>query len=368
MLTPKNALKYSFPALFLALALVSCSEDGEPVAPAERSFLQGTEDDPQIGLVVNSTGRALTLFQLGSPDESRQVPLGASSSVTPVEVSVRGSRVVAPLGNAASVALIDPANLRVDRFFLFPEGNATGSAFVDDETVVVANQTDDDVGRFRIDQDGDRISERVSVTRRPTSITLHDGRAFVVSSNLDENFQPIDDGVVTAIDPDAMEVEGTVSTGGTNPQFGAFGPDGMLYVVNTGDFMSPGSLAIIDPETLERIETVGGMGVGPGKIWIGENGLAYISGFFFGTLVWDTGAREFVRGPDDPVCAPLEDGSCRGAFDAEVDASGRMYQVFFGSAEQDLAPRVFVYEGESYELTDSVDVGTGPAGIDIHTF
>ncbi len=368
LLNPTTIVHRAVPILLLVVTLASCSDDGEPLAPTERPFLQGTEDDPQIGLVVNSTGRALTLFQLGAPEESRQVPLGASSSVTPVGLSVRGSRVVVPLGNAASVALIDPANVRVDRFFLFPGGNATGSAFVDDQTVLVANQADDYVGRFRIDQSGDQIGDSVSVAATPTSITLHDGRAFVVSSNLDEDFQPLGDGVVTALDPETMQVEGTVPTGGTNPQFGAFGPDGMLYVVNTADFASPGSLAIIDPETMERVDVIDGMGVGPGQIWIGEDGRAYISGFFFGTLVWDTESREFIRGPDNPVCAPLEDGSCRGAFDAEVDDSGRLYQVFFGSARQGLEPWVFVYQAGSYELTDSVAVGTGPAAIDIHTF
>lgn len=368
MPNPTTLLRRALLTLLLVLSLASCSDDGEPLAPTERPFLQGTEADPQIGLVVNSTGRALTLFQLGAPEESRQVPLGASSSVTPVGLSVRGSRIAVPLGNAASVALIDPENLRVDRFFLFPEGNATGSAFVDDETVLVANQTGDYVGRFRVGQAGDQIGDSVPVTPHPTSIVMHDGRAFVVSSNLDEEFAPAGDGVVTALDPEAMEVDATVATGGTNPQSGAVGPDGLLYVVNTGDFMSQGSLAIIDPETMERVDVVDGMGVGPGEIWIGADGRAYISGFFFGTLVWDTGSREFIRGPDDPVCAPLEDGSCRGAFDAEVDDSGKLHQVFFGSSSQGLDPWVFVYEGDSYQLADSVAVGAGPAAIDIHAF
>jgi hypothetical protein len=76
--------------LFLVLPLVSCSDDGEPLAPGERPFLQSTEDNPPIGLVENSTGRALTLFQPGAPDERRQVPLEASSSVTPVGLPVHG--------------------------------------------------------------------------------------------------------------------------------------------------------------------------------------------------------------------------------------------------------------------------------------
>lgn len=367
--TMKLALRAALTILLVGFGAAACSDDtAEPLAPEERPFLAGTDDDPQIGLVVNSTGQALTLFQLGAPTESRQVALGASSSVTPVGLSVRGDRVVVPLGNAGSVALIDPESLRAERFFLFPSGNATGSAFVDDRTVLAANQTEDYVGRFRVDQEGDAVDETVSVAPHPTSITVRDGRAFVLSSNLDEDFQPAGDGVITVLDPASLEVRGTVSTGGTNPQDAAFGPDGLLYVVNTGDYASPGTLAVIDPDALERIDLVDGMGTGPGSIWIDADGTAYISGFFFGTLVWDTGSRAFVRGPENPVCAPLDDGGCRGAFDAELGEGGRLYQVFFGSASQDLAPWVFVYEGEGYELTDSVSVGAGPSSIDIHTF
>lgn len=357
--------------LFSALAaLGACDDGGEPLTPEERPFLSGTEDDPQIGLVVNSTGRALTLFQLGDPDETRTVELGASAQVTPVGLSLAEEQAAVPLGNAASVALIDLRTLGADdiRYFRFPEGNATGSAFVDAGTVVVGNLVDDYVGRFTLDQESDEITDTVSVTPAPSAILERDGRVFVISANLDEQFQPADTSRVTELDPATMTPVDSVSTGGENAQDAAFGPNGLLYVVNTGNFVDPGSIAVIDPETLERMDVVEDIGVGPGSIWIDDDGLAYISGTFFGTLVWDTDGGDFVRGPDDPVCAPLEDGECRGAFDAETDASGRLHQAFFGSTAEGLSPRVFVYEAGTFELTDSIAAGTGPTSIDIQTF
>lgn len=351
----------------LSLVLVFGGCDDGPSEPAGPTpFLEGTSDDPRIGLVVSSLGRSLEMFQLGDPAQRRQVPLGASSSVTPVSMAVRGSRVAVPLGNAASVALIDAGSATVERFFLFPGGNATGAAWVDDRTLLITNLLDDYVGRVTVDQPADAIGDSVEVAPAPTLVRLRSGRAFVVSGNLGDDFMPLGEGVVTALDPASLEVLGTVATGGVNPSAAAFGPDGLLYVLNTGDFVASSSLAIIDPESLEVLDLVDGMGVGAGGFAVDGEGLAYVSGFFFGTLVWDTRTRSFVRGPDDPVCAPLPEGGCRGAFDAAPDGRGGIVQSFFGSESH--PPRVFLYEAPGWELVDSISVEPGPADVEVEIF
>lgn len=347
------------------LATWACS--GELPTEAVRNFLDGTAENPQIGLVVNSLERSITLFQLGDFGETRQIPLGESSQITPVSQSIRGRRAAVPLGNAASVALVSLAELRIERYFVFPSGNATGSVFVDDNTVLVANLVDDVVGLIDVAQADDAIERTLPVAPAPAVIVATGGRAFVVSSNLDENFAPIGNGIVTVIDLARFEIAGSVEMGGTNSQSAAVGPDGLLYVLNTGDFVSPGSITIVDPTSLAVVDEIPDVGAGPGTIFIGPEGRVYVSGFFLGTVVFDTSTRQFVRGPDDPVCVRV-DGGCLGVFDAETDASNNLYQVFFGSPSQDLAPFVYVFAAGTFELADSVAVGMGASSLDIRSF
>jgi len=339
------------------------------VAVEELEFLDGTVSDPQIGLVVASLGNALRLFQVGSPEETRDVPLGASSTVTATSLSVRGERAVVPLGNAASVASIDLRSQQIEGFYLFPEGNVSGSDFVDDETVLVANQETDMVGKFPVGTGGGTIAETVTVAPFPNDvITYSASRVLVVSSNLDDFYAPAGEGVVTAINPIDMTITGTVNTGGTNPQFGALGPNGLLYVANTGNYVDPSTLAVIDPETMTRVDLIEGFGPGSGDVHVDGAGLVYVSGFFFGTLVWDSTSRAFVRGVADPICAPLDGGGCRGAFSSYTGADGTLYQAFFGSSFQDLPPWIFEYDAGTFELTDSIAPGLGPMAIEIHSF
>jgi hypothetical protein len=351
----------------LLVAAASCGSDvtGPAVAPG---FLGGTAANHEIGLVVNSTGKSLTMYQLGSPTTQKQIALGTSSTVTPVGFSVRARFAAVPLGNAASVAFINLETASITRFFTFASGNTTGSAFFDDTTVFAANTALNKVGRFTANQASDVISSLASVGVQPTAIAVTATRVLVTSSNLDANYTPIGNGIVTAIDPKTMAVLGTASTGGVNSTDAAVGPDGLLYVVNTGDYVSQGSMTIVDPATMQVVTTVPNMGVGPGAISIDANGLAYVSGFFSGTLVWNTKTRAFVRDTANPVCAKLPDGSCRGAFAAAANANGDIHQLFFGSASKGLAPYVFVFKSGGYALSDSIAVGAGPAAIAIRTF
>ena len=359
-----NLARRTLAVLAGALLLGACGED-DPFKP-ELGFIAGTRDDQQIGVVLHSTSRSLTLFQLGNPAERREVALGSSAAITPVGFSVGGKRAAVPLGNAASVAIVDLEAQRIERFFVLPGGNATGSVWTDERSGLVGNTTADYVGRFSLDQAGDTVRQRATVAPAPTEIVLAGDRALVVSGNLDDNYSPLGNGVVTALDPRTLAVLGTVSTGGRNPGSAALGPDGLLYVLNTEDYVKQASVTIVDPRTLQVVATVPGFGVGPGKITVDRAGLAYVSGFFLGTVVWSTRTRQFVRGPDNPVCARIGSGECRGAFDARSAADGSLYQVFFGS--QAHAPQVFVYRPESFQLSDSVSVGPGPSSIDIRRF
>lgn len=361
-----KSVRTPFVVAALATVAIACGSDSitSSIAPG---FLGGTSTNHEIGIVVNSTGKAVTLFQLGSPTTTKQIALGTSSTVTPTGVSVQKRLAAVPLGNAASVALIDLETQTVKRYYTFASGNTTGSAWSDDTTLFVANTTTGVVGRVTVGQTGDAITVTVKVAAQPTAIAFAGGRILVTSANLDENYTPIGNGIVTAIDPKTMAVVGTATTGGTNSTDAAVGPDGNLYVINTTDYVSSGSVTIINPATMAVVSTVTGFGAGPGAIAIDANGLAYVSGFYFGTLIWDTKAKTFVRGLTNPVCAKVGT-SCRGAFATTTNAAGDIYQLFFGSASQNQPPYVFVFKGSAYTLSDSIAAGAGPAAINIRSY
>src|SRR5262249_21360770 len=156
----------------------------------------GVADNHQIGVMVNSLGRSVRLFQLGKPSETRDIALGTSSAITPTGMSIDGQLLVVPLGNAASIAMIDLSTQAISKIRTFPRGNATGSAITSSGWILVANSTTNVVGRFNVAQAAGPISDTVRVAPAPAAIVASGTRVFVVSSNLDENFSPIGEGIV----------------------------------------------------------------------------------------------------------------------------------------------------------------------------
>lgn len=352
----------------LAIAATACGDDSITDPTPAPGFLGGVAGNREIGVVVNSIGKSITMFQLGAPTATVSIPLGTSSTITPTGLSLRGRRAAVPLGNAASVAIVNLETATVQKFFIFASGNTTGSAWINDTTVFAANAATNKVGRFYTTQTATEITALADVALAPTAIEYVGGKVFVVSGNFTD-FPPTAQGVVTVINPATMAVIGSIQTGGPNSSDAAVGPDGLLYVLNTGDYSAQGSIAIINPATL-AVEVIQSTGVGQGSISIDANGLAYLSSFSGATTVWNTRTRTFVRGASNPLCAKLAStGACRGApYAAASPQSGKVYQTFFGSAAQGLAPYVFVYSPSTFALTDSIAVGSSPISIAIRTF
>jgi hypothetical protein len=358
-------------AVTLASLVVVAACSDTPSAPPVRGFLDGTGANPDIAVFVNGSANTLLLLQLGAPDVRQELALGAGPSITPVGFAVRGKMALVPLGNAAAVELVNLETNAKERTFTFATGNATGVAWVNDTTAIVANQLDDYVGRISIHQAGTAITDTVMVTPFPTDVQAHNGLAYVVSSNLDENYAEIGDGAVTVIDPATMTVLDSLTTGGRDPQFGAFGPDGRFYVVNTGEYFpadAQGSLAVYAAGVNAGPTVIDGFGNAPGPITIDAAGRAVISSFSYGSIVYNTVSGEFIRGPDAPLCALTPSSGCRAASDAAFASDGRIYQTYFGSAAQSSPAEIFIYDATTYALVDSIGVPLLPSGIQVVDF
>lgn len=353
-----------FTAIGAALILSACADE----EVVDRPFLEGTSTDPGIAIAVGSLGTTLHMVQTGNPDERREIPLGTSSTITAVGHSVRGRRAAVPLGNAASVALINLETETIERYFTFPSGNATGSAWVTDRVVVACNQLDDVCGRFTVDQASDEMTLSEPLTPFPTAVvTSETGRVFVISSNLDDNYVPAGPGVVTELNGSTLAVVRTFTVG-TNPQYGAIAPNGRLYVVNSGDFgAANGSLSVINLGTNEVEPEVPGFGDFPGPIDIDDENRVVVSSFSYGSAVWNANFGNFVRSPANPVCAP-DTGGCRTASSAAFAPNFKLYQSFFGSAAGGQPAYYFVYNGTTLALEDSIPVPVGPSGLQVLDF
>ena len=367
-------LRHGAALIALASGIAACASDTSGTGPATpRPFLSGTTADPGIALSVSSSRNALLMVQTGAPANRVELPLGASSTVTPVDLSVRGTKAIIPLGNAASVALVDLTNARIERFFTFPGGNATGSAWLDDSTAIVCNQSDNYCGRIRTGRTANAIPDTVKVAEFPSSVLVVAGRVFVVSSYLDANYAQIANGIVTELSATTNRVVRTFTVG-PNPQYAAASADGTkLYVTNSGDYgANNGSLSVINLTTNTAELPIAGFGDFPGPISIDAKGRAFVSSFSFGTIVWDINTRAFLRGPANAVCAKYATGAaasvCRGASDAMVAPNGNLYQSFFGSSSQSLPSYLFVYDGTTLALKDSVAMPLGTNNIHVQSF
>ena len=353
-------------------SLAACS-GGDTGPAAERAFLSGTTADPGIALTVSSSRNALLMLQTGAPTTRIEIPLGASSTVTPVDFAVRGTKASIPLGNAASVALVDLSTQRIERYFTFASGNATGSVWADDSTIIACNQSKNYCGRIRTGRTANAITDTVRVAAFPTDVEVVAGRVFVISSNLDANYQQIGNGIVTELNPATNTVVRTFTVG-PNPQYAARSADGTrLLVTNSGDYGSNnGSLSIINLAANTVEAPISGFGDFPGPIAIDALGRVFVSSFSFGTIVWDSNTRTFLRGLSNPVCVKALSSSgtsvCRGSSGAMLAPNGKLVQAFFGSSSQSQPSQLFIYDGATFALRDSIAMPLGTNGVRLQTF
>jgi YVTN family beta-propeller protein len=308
----------------------------------------------ETGVVVNSTDISITIFPVDSPQSARTIGLAQAGS--PVSLAVRKHLVVVPLGQLSAAAVVDLATSAVRAIPLPENSGATGAAFLNDSIVYVANSSRNTVSVLNVSS-GTTVGPEIPVGVYPQAIAIDGGSVFVLNAELDVNFQPARPGRISVIDAATNNVLDTVVLSGLNPAAAAFGPDGLLYVVNSGSFgQGNGSLSVVDPVTLEEVEHHTGFGDFPGDIALDAGGRAYVSSFAFGVAIWDTAADSFIKPPSDPLVVQGQTISSG----VGVDSGGRLYTLIPGDCSSaGVALRLDV----DLSFDTEIDVGACPIAI-----
>jgi hypothetical protein len=329
--------------MLLTTTLISCDND-DPTGP-------GARPAAETAVVVNSIDLSLTVFPVDSPQNRRAIGIAPAGS--PVSLAARNSLAVVPLGLLSAAAVVDLSTDDVTSVPLPDNSGATGVAFWNDSIAYVGNPNRNTVSRINVFSGV--AGPEIDVGVYPQAIIASRFWVFVLNGELDANFQPARTGSVTVIDPKADTVRATISLSGFNPSAAALGPDGRIYVINSGSFgQGDGSLSVVDPVVLTEVEHEPGFGEFPGDIAIDNGGFAHISSFFYGIAVWNTSEGAFRHPPSDPLTPDGHTISSGVGFDSE----GRLYSLIPGDCQ---APSVALKSVD--DTIEEIAVGVCPVGI-----
>ena len=301
-------------ALVLGAAL-GCSDTNAPLP-----------DPEEVLLVVNSTGNTLSIIPVDAPTAGVQVPLGGTTP-TPVGVSASKAIGIVPLGLDNAVAVIDLRAATVLRTIPLPDNSgATGSAIVDDSIAYVGNPNLNTVSRVNYLTG---TTSEVPAGVFPQGLIYSRGKVFVLNGNLDETFTPAGPSWISVIDPAtnalATGIDSIPLTGEGNAGFAAVGSDGLLYVVNTGNYASgEGRLSVVDPLGRAEVASYAGLGTGPGNVAADPDARLFISSFSEGVMEFNLDSNKVVRGAGQGL--KFDSGNSTVA----VDSKGRVYGIESG--------------------------------------
>lgn len=340
----RRTLRVDIPSLLVSAALVLAACDSDPV--------EVDVDLRELGVVVTSTDISLTIFDAEDPTVTRAVGLGPDGS--PVTLATRGALAAVPLGIVPAVAIVDLIDGSLLRTVALPAGSgATGVAFVSDSIVLVANSSLNTVTPVNV-LTGVAGTE-IEVGIYPQAVIVAEGRAYVLNANL-VNFAVAGPSSLTVLDGQTLDVVDEIALSGDNATAAALGPDGLLYVIQSGTWgQSDGSLSVVDLTTASEINHDGGFGNFPGSIAVDGQSLVYVGVFGVGMLVWDALTDSFVRGEANAV----EPNGVASTSGIGFDAEGRLYALTPDCQDPASAQRL----DADFNVDVSIPVGICPIAI-----
>jgi hypothetical protein len=330
----------------LLLATLAAGCESDIVEPPDDLQLR------ELGVVVTSTDLSLTIFDVDDPTVIQTVGLGPDGS--PVTIAARGRLAAVPMGIVPAVAVVDLVDASVLRTVALPPGSgATGVAFVNDSIVLVAST---DLGTVSpVNVLSGQVMPEITVGAFPQGIVVVEGTAYVINANL-VNFAPAGPASITVIDGATLQVTGQIELSGENAAQGAAGPDGLLYVIQSGSFgMSDGALSVVNLSTRTESSYVTGFGDFPGSVAVDGQSFVYSGQFGVGMTVWDAMAASFVRGTDNAV----QPGGVPSTSGIGVDSAGRIYALTPDCQNPAVVHRL----AADFTAELSIPVGICPFGI-----
>ena len=337
--------RHSFAALAVTALALGCSDTNAPLP-----------DPQEVLLAVNSTANTLSIVPVESPNSAVTVPLGGTTP-TPTGVSAREGVALVPLGLDNAVAVVDLRAGTVMRTIPLPENSgATGSAIVDDSIAYVGNPNINSVSRVNYLTGA---TSEVPVGVYPSGLIFTRGKVFVINANLDSTFSPAGPSSLTIIDPalngEAIGVDSIALTGEGNASYAAVGSDGLLYVMNTGDFFSgEGRLSVVDPLARVEVASYAGFGTGPGNVAADADSRILVSSYSEGVMEFNLDSNKDVRGAGQGVAIPSN-------ATVAVDSKGRAYAIETGPCSGGHVGTAHVLDAK-LEQTGTIPLGECPVG------
>ena len=338
--------RHSLTAFVLCTVVPAANCTDDPAGPPEA---QGDA----VGVIVSSTDRTLTVFDVENPSVTFSIGLGPDGS--PVTIAVRGATVAVPLGTVPAVAIVNLETRAVVHTVPLPEGSgATGVAFLNDSIAIVANPSLHTVSPVNVRRGTSGAA--IAVGTYPQAAVAVNDTVYVSNANLGPDFSPAGPATLSVITGSPAQVVRTITLSGTNAGAAVPTSDGRLIVVNSGSFgLADGSLSIVSRMTLTETAHVTGFGDFPGAVGIGPDGRIHVAAFSYGVAVWNPTAGSFSYAPDQAV-APGGIPSTSGlAFDEE----GRLYTLVPDCRDPSRALRL----SPTFDVDIEIPTGICPFGI-----
>ncbi len=246
---------------------LSNGQERQTTASGDGSFvitLEGSIGDT-IGISAPSVDVAVEVMFVSevSPEIRQEIMSGAvrrnlaQVGSFPSAIEIQGSRAYVVNGGSNNIQIFDlnqDPPQQIGTIVLPPGSDPVAIAFLDDTQAYVANLIGQSIALVNVQTRqcellivrSDSVPSEASICQNqiiavdneffeePSDITIANGKVYVTNSNLDDFFQPTENGFITVIDPETNQVISIIETSGANSG-GITLINANLYVVNGGN-------------------------------------------------------------------------------------------------------------------------------------